>query len=58
MCKLFYHFEHWTMLIVSFFFVLVLSVFITTEPANSKKSNSRIFKKHDQISINVFDFIG
>ena len=49
------------MLIVFLFPVLILSVLLTIEPTNLKKSYSRISEKHDQTSINltnVFDFIG
>ena len=40
---------------------MILSILLTIEPTNLKKSYSRIFEKHEQNSINltnVFDFIG
>ena len=41
------------MLIVFLYLILILSVLLTIEPTNLKKSYSRISEKHDQISINL-----
>ena len=48
-------------LIVFLFLVLILSILLTIEPTNLKKSYFRICKKDDQIFINltnVLDYIG
>ena len=48
------------MLIVFLFLVMILSILITIELTNFKKSYSQISEKHKQTSINltnVFDFM-
>ena len=48
------------MFIVLLFLVLILSILFTIEPTHLTKSYSRIFKKHDETSINlanVFDIV-
>ena len=54
-------FEHWTILFLLCFLVLILSILFTFEPTNIEKSHYQISKKHDQTYINltnVFDVIG
>ena len=46
-------FEHWTMLIMFLFLVLIVSILFTIELINLKKSYPGIFEKHDHTSINL-----
>ena len=44
-------FEHWTMLILFPFLVLILSIWLTIKPNNFRKLFSWISEKHDQTSL-------
>ena len=46
-------FEHWTMLIVFFFLVFIISIWPAIKPNNLRKFYSRIFEKHGWTSIFV-----
>ena len=44
-------FEHWTMLIVFLFLVLIISIWLTIKPNNLRKFYSWISEKHDWTSV-------